>query len=186
MKPIGILGGTFNPIHEGHITIAEHVLQACDLERIEFMPCYRPPHRHENIASPKDRLAMIKLAIQNHPNLSVNDYEIQQRQISYTIKTACYLREYYPERSLCLILGSDAFSHFHEWREWEKILDTVNLIVVSRTETRASPAQNINSAEARAVVLAQNINSSEAGAVALARMSDKSFFIPISSNYQSE
>lgn len=133
MNPLGIFGGTFNPIHEGHIAIAKHVLQSCKLERIEFIPCFQPPHRDKPIASPEQRLEMVKLAIATHPEFSVNEYEMQQKKISYTINTVKYLRETYPAQPLCLILGGDAFSHFHEWREHEKIIELVHLIVVSRS-----------------------------------------------------
>ncbi|OGT44861.1 MAG: nicotinate (nicotinamide) nucleotide adenylyltransferase [Gammaproteobacteria bacterium RIFCSPHIGHO2_12_FULL_38_11] len=132
MRPFGILGGTFNPIHEGHIAIAEHVLHLCNLERIEFVPCFQPPHRDEVIASPENRLNMVKLAIQNHPSFFINDYEIQQQKISYTIDTVSYLRKQNPNKPIFLILGGDAFAHFHEWNEWQKILAAVNIIVVKR------------------------------------------------------
>src|SRR3990167_9222245 len=111
MKPIGLLGGTFNPIHEGHIAIAQHVLSSCKLDHIEFIPCFKPPHRNEKIASPSDRLSMLKLAIQNHPHFFINEYELQQKKISYTIDTVAHYRQKNPMQSISLILGGDAFAH---------------------------------------------------------------------------
>ena len=133
INPIGILGGTFNPIHEGHIAIAEHILNLCQLESIQFIPCFQPPHRDQPNASPDDRLFMVKLAIKNHPAFSVNDYEIRQQKISYTVDTVSYLRKQNPHRSICLIVGDDAFAHFSEWHQWQDILKMVNIIVVART-----------------------------------------------------
>lgn len=131
--PIGVLGGTFNPIHEGHIAIADHVLRTCRLSHIDFIPCFQPPHRDHNIASAADRLNMVKLAVKDHPQFSVNDYEIQQEKISYTVNTVMHLHEQNPTQPICLILGGDAFSHFHQWHQWEKIIAHAHLIVVTRT-----------------------------------------------------
>lgn len=142
MKPLGIFGGTFNPIHEGHIAIAKHVLQSCQLERVEFIPCFQPPHRDTPIATPEQRLAMVKLAIKPYSEFSVNEYEIQQKKISYTINTLEYLRTEYPAQPFCLILGSDAFSHFQEWYEHEKIMRLAHLIVVSRSTDNPSQTTN--------------------------------------------
>ena len=136
---LGILGGTFDPIHEGHIAIAKHVLQAFKLDRIAFIPCFSPPHRDPPIASPEHRLAMTKLAIQGHPQFFVNDYEIQQQKISYTINTLKYLHQKHPDESLFLILGDDAFSQFQTWHQWEKITDYAELIVVTRTDKNNRP-----------------------------------------------
>lgn len=143
---IGILGGTFNPIHKGHIAIAEHVLQSCHLSRIDFIPCFQPPHRNDLIALPEHRLAMLKLAIKYHAKLYANDYEIQQKKISYTINTVAHLRKQNPTQPFCLIVGSDAFAHFEEWRDWEKIINTVNLIVVSRTQDAIKSAHAVTAA----------------------------------------
>src|SRR3990167_1546814 len=132
MNPLGILGGTFNPIHEGHIQIAERVLHTCDLERIEFIPCYSPPHRNTPTTTPEQRLAMVKLAIQHHAQFSINEFELQQKNTSYTVNTLTHLRAQHPAQSLCLIVGSDAFSHFHKWHQFEKIMTLANLIVVTR------------------------------------------------------
>lgn len=129
---IGILGGTFDPIHNGHIQIAETVLQTLHLERIEFIPCFQPPHRHQPIASAADRLAMVKLAIQPHPHFHANEIEIVRQGISYSVDTLTALRKQMPNQPLYFILGADAFSAFDRWHEWRKIPALVHLIIVGR------------------------------------------------------
>ncbi len=129
---IGILGGTFDPIHNGHIQIAETVLNTLQLKCIELIPCFQPPHRHQPIASAADRLAMVKLAIQSHPQLHANEIEMDRQGISYSVDTLTALRKQMPHQPLCFIFGADAFSAFHRWHEWQKIPALVHLIIVGR------------------------------------------------------
>lgn len=131
---IGILGGTFDPIHEGHLTIADHVLKSFQLTRIEFIPCFQPPHRHQPIASPHNRLEMVKLAVKNHPSFFVNDIEIKQQEISYTVNTLLALQKENPTACYYLIVGADAFAQFNTWHDWEKIIALTDIIVVSRDD----------------------------------------------------
>lgn len=131
---IGILGGTFDPIHEGHITIADHVLQKFKLDCIEFIPCFQPSHRDQPIASAKDRFEMVKLAIKNHPKFTANDIEIKREGISYTVDTIQLLKKQFPKNNYYFIIGADAFAKFDTWREWEKIIENGNIIVVNRND----------------------------------------------------
>jgi len=126
------LGGTFNPIHEAHIAIANHALTAFELDAVELIPCFQPPHRETPDASPADRLIMVGLAIKNHPKLKVNDFEIQQKQISYTVNTLLMLHKKMPDSVLYYIVGADAFAQFDTWHQWKKIFSLAHLIVVSR------------------------------------------------------
>lgn len=129
---IGILGGTFDPIHNGHIQIAKVVLDALHLSQIKFIPCYHPPHREQPIASPTDRLAMVKLAIAPYLNFSVDEMEIHRKGISYSVDTLTQLRKKMPNESFCFILGADVFAQLHLWHEWKKIIDLTHLIIVGR------------------------------------------------------
>ncbi|MDP1574575.1 MAG: nicotinate-nucleotide adenylyltransferase [Coxiellaceae bacterium] len=131
-KAVGLLGGTFDPIHEGHLSIAKQVYHALPLERVDFIPCFQPPHRNQPDTSANDRLAMVKLAIQDFPYFSANPIEIVSQKISYTIDTLKQLRKENPSQAFCFIIGSDAFSQFHKWHDCEKIVELVHLIVVSR------------------------------------------------------
>lgn len=133
-KPIGILGGTFDPIHYGHLKIAEYILEKCEFETIQFIPNRTPPHRRPPFGSANHRYEMVKLAIKNHPKFSVNDLEITRPSPSYMIDTLQILQSQRPNQPLCLIIGSDAFNHFNEWLHWQKILDIAHLIVVNRSK----------------------------------------------------
>ncbi len=131
---IGILGGTFDPIHSGHLAIADHVLKKLNLARIEFIPCYQPPHRLQPIASPENRLAMTTLAIENHPKFAVNMIEIKRQSISYTVDTLLALHKQFPKNNYSLILGADAFAQFDSWHDWETICQLADIVVVSRDD----------------------------------------------------
>lgn len=133
-KAIGLLGGTFDPIHEAHLRIAEHVLTTFELEYVTFIPCYQPPHREQTIASAADRLAMVKLAVQDNQKFRVNDIEIKRQGVSYMIDTLMALRKEIPDQPFCLILGADAFAKFNTWHQWEKILELTNLIILNRDD----------------------------------------------------
>lgn len=129
---IGILGGTFDPVHEGHLFIAKQVLQQFHLDRVEFIPCFTPPHRAQPIASPQQRHTMLTLATQSTPQFTVNDIEIQKRTISYTIETILLLQQQRPQDDFYLIIGADVFAQLTTWREWQKMMSLVHLIIVSR------------------------------------------------------
>lgn len=133
-NPIGILSGTFDPIHLGHMHLATMMLQTCNLKKIIFIPCAQSPLRKPPIASSIDRFNMVKLAIAQQNNFVADDREIKQGGISYTIKTLESLRQEY-QTPLALILGSDVFNRFLAWYAWQKILATVHLLVAKRPGT---------------------------------------------------
>jgi len=129
---LGILGGTFDPIHNGHLHIAEQALTHFDLSKVIFVPAFKPAQRTTPKASAHDRLNMVKLAVQNHENFIVDDREIQRQGVSYMIDTLKSLQSDYPEERLALILGYDAWEGFTHWHEWETILNKVDLIIAHR------------------------------------------------------
>jgi len=131
---IGILGGTFDPIHEGHLAIAEHVLKTFHLDRIDFIPCFQPPHRDQPAASPDHRYVMVQLAIENSTYFRVDDIEILRGNISYTIDTVTALQQQFPDNQYYIILGADAFAQFDTWHDWEKIMVLCDIIVVNRNK----------------------------------------------------
>jgi len=135
LKPIGILGGTFDPIHNGHIELAHHVFTLLPLEKISFIPCHQPALNKLPIASPQQRLDMLTIALQHFPQYQVDDREIRRRGISYAIDTLLSLKKDYPRQPLCFIVGWDAFSRFNQWHQWVKILDHTHLIVINRPDT---------------------------------------------------
>src|SRR3990167_7764424 len=133
-RMIGLFGGTFDPIHLGHLHLAKKLLSQLPLEAIQFIPCQQSPTRTPPIASAADRVAMIQLAIQNFPQWLVNDIETHRAPPSYTIETIKQLKAQSPDTLLSFILSTDAFSHFNQWREWQAILHYCHLVVVHRTD----------------------------------------------------
>lgn len=133
-QAMGILGGTFDPIHFGHLRTALELHQDLDLAEVRLIPCYQPVHRKSPIASPEDRLAMVASAIQDEPALKVDEGEIQRKGPSYMIDTLETLREKYPDTPLCLIMGIDAFLGFPSWHRFENILTLAHLIVAHRPQ----------------------------------------------------
>lgn len=129
---IGILGGTFDPIHAGHLRLAIELKQNLDLSRVILVPCHRPPHRQEPQASPKQRLSMVKAAIRDEAFLEVSDLEIRRGGTSYMIDTLEMLRAQFPNQALCLLLGIDAFLGFAGWHRYQDILNLAHLVIAHR------------------------------------------------------
>jgi nicotinate-nucleotide adenylyltransferase len=133
-KPIGILGGTFDPIHLGHLRLAIELHDTLDLAKVHIVPCYQPVHRKEPVASPAERLAMVQVAVQNEPALLADATEIERQGPSYMIDTLLALREKHPNTPLCLLLGIDAFLGFTSWHRYQAILENAHLVVAHRPQ----------------------------------------------------
>lgn len=130
---IGILGGTFNPIHIGHLILAEEVREKLSLERIIFVPTYLPPHKdNSDIAKAQDRYQMIKLAIKNNRYFLLSDIEIRRDGRSYTIDTVKEFKKIYPNDELYFITGSDLLKYLDEWKDLKEIINLVEFIVATR------------------------------------------------------
>lgn len=129
---IGIYGGTFDPVHFGHLRPAVDVFSFLSLSKIHFIPCGQPPHRAPSLATAQQRMEMLELALQRHPEFVVDDRELRRAGTSYMVDTIRSLMEDFPQEKLCLIVGMDAFLAFHTWHEWQEITRLVNLIVTHR------------------------------------------------------
>jgi len=131
---VGIFGGTFNPVHRGHLAIAEEIRKAIGLDRILLIPAGRPPHKSgQKIPPAKHRLEMVRLSVREHPNLEVSDLEVRRRGKSYTIETVKALEREFPKGTeFYLILGLDAFLDFSTWRSPDELKARCHLVVVSR------------------------------------------------------
>ena len=137
MSPIGVFGGTFDPIHFGHLRTAFEMLQALRFEEVRFIPCGTPPHRGETYANASQRLEMVRVAVDGQSGFVVDDRELQRDGPSYSIDTLKTLREEFPQRSLGLIVGMDAFLGLPRWHRWRELLDVAHIIVAHRPGWRA-------------------------------------------------
>jgi nicotinate-nucleotide adenylyltransferase len=142
-KPIGIIGGTFDPIHLGHLHLAHEVYTKCELEKIIFIPCNQSPLRKPPIASGAARLAMLKIATENYSQYVVDARELEHQKPSYTFDTLCSLRADFMDASLCVIMGNDAFCKFNEWHRWQNILELAHIIVATRNPTAPPMAKEL-------------------------------------------
>jgi nicotinate-nucleotide adenylyltransferase len=137
MSPIGIFGGTFDPIHYGHLRTAFELLQALQLSEIRFVPAGDPPHRVTTIAPAEFRLRMVQAAVQGQPGFAVDERELSRDGPSYTITTLEAMRTEFSEASLCLIVGMDAFLGLTTWHRWDEILSLAHIIVAHRPGWKA-------------------------------------------------
>lgn len=127
----GIVGGTFDPIHIGHLFIAEDVRKALKLDKIIFIPNGTPPHKSVK-TDEADRLYMVRLATEDNENFELSDIEIFKKENSYTVDTLSALREAYPEDEFFFIMGSDSLLSIHTWKNYEKIFDMSNIVCLKR------------------------------------------------------
>jgi nicotinate-nucleotide adenylyltransferase len=130
--PIGVFGGTFDPIHFGHLRPALELYEQLDLERVLMIPSSVPPHRPQPHASAEQRLAMLELALQGQPGLVVDKRELGRSGPSYMVDTLASLREEVGEIPLCLLLGVDAFLGLHEWHRWQDMLELAHIVIAHR------------------------------------------------------
>lgn len=131
-RPIGIFGGTFDPIHLGHLRTGFELLQLLSLAEMRWIPVGDPGHRETPLASAELRLAMLRAAVADQPGFTVDDREMRRQGPSFTIDTLEELRAELPDRPLCLVLGMDAFLGFTRWRRYDDILGLAHLVVAHR------------------------------------------------------
>lgn len=137
MSPIGIFGGTFDPVHYGHLRTAFEMLQALRFAEVRFIPCGEPPHRGETTASAGERLEMVRVATNDEQGLVVDDREVRRQGPSYSVDTLRTLRDEFPDRSLAAILGMDAFLGLPRWHRWQEMLELAHIVVAHRPGWRA-------------------------------------------------
>jgi len=130
---IGILGGTFDPPHLGHLLIAEEVREALKLDEVWFIPTYTPPHKAETQTKSLDRLQMLERAIESNPYFSVNTIELERSGKSYTFETMKTLRAEYPEHTFYFIIGADMVEYLPHWNRIDELMELVQFVGVKRT-----------------------------------------------------
>ena len=131
-EPIALLGGTFDPVHYGHLRFADDVRRVLGLPQVRLVPSALPPHREPARASAADRLAMLELAVRDFAGLVVDAREIARGGRSYTVETLESLRREHPEAPLVLLVGADAFRGLPAWHRWREIFDLAHIVVVPR------------------------------------------------------
>jgi nicotinate-nucleotide adenylyltransferase len=137
LSPVGIFGGTFDPIHYGHLRTAFEMLQALRFGEIRFVPSRDPPHRGITYANAATRFEMVRLAIQGLPGFTIDDRELQRDGPSYTVDTLESLRSDAGDTPLGLIVGMDAFLGLTDWHRWDEILGLAHIVVAHRPGWRA-------------------------------------------------
>jgi nicotinate-nucleotide adenylyltransferase len=131
--PIGVFGGTFDPIHHGHLRLAEELAEKAKLGEVRFLPSGTPPHRTKPRADAEDRVAMAKLATASNPRFVVDDRETKRSGPGYTFDTLSELRqEFGASRPLALLLGADAFLELATWHRWRSLFDLAHIVVAYR------------------------------------------------------
>ena len=130
-KLIGVFGGTFDPVHNGHTKIIQNLLELLPFDEIKVIPNGQPPHR-TSVCSNNDRLEMVNLAFKGINQISVDEREIHREGPSYAIHTAKEILEEYHQDNIIWIMGSDAFSEIDTWFEWEDFLNIINILVMAR------------------------------------------------------
>ncbi|CDE32182.1 probable nicotinate-nucleotide adenylyltransferase [Ruminococcus sp. CAG:403] len=134
MERIGLFGGSFHPIHNGHLHLAHTAMEQLHLQHVIFVPAYCSPFKQKSAYTVSDahRLAMCRLAVAGEPAFSVSDYELNREQVSYTIDTISHFQKQNPEAAFVLLMGSDMLLQFDHWYRYQEILQRVTLGVVSR------------------------------------------------------
>jgi nicotinate-nucleotide adenylyltransferase len=127
-----VFGGTFDPIHYGHLRTGYELLRKLRLAEVRFLPCGLPPHRAVPVADAAQRLSMVQMATAGQPGFVVDDRELRRDGPSYSVDTLLDLRDDFPDRSLCLIVGMDAFLGLPKWYKWRQVLELAHIVVAHR------------------------------------------------------
>lgn len=145
MKKIGILGGTFNPVHLGHLQIAKNALEAANLDSVILFPSKNPPHKNNEIVLPFEiRLELIEESIKNEPDLSVSDLDDREGKETYTYYLLQKLKKRYPNAELYFIIGEDNVSELKTWYKYEYLLEHLKFIVFTRKTANLSKWKNLD------------------------------------------
>ena len=141
-ETVGVLGGTFDPVHVGHLQIADEARDRLALSRTLLVPAARPPHKPQPELSPAHhRLAMLRLAIEGRPGVEISMLELERSAVGFTIDTLRLIRDGVPSRNPVFILGRDSLGQITTWRDWTELLSEFDLAVIDRSEERAEEAE---------------------------------------------
>ncbi len=141
--PVGIFGGTFDPVHHGHLEVAGEVGRKLRIDDFRMVPASDPPHREKPFASARHRLCMLKLAIEGQPELAIDEREIHRDGSSWMVVTLASLRAELPASPLLLVIGQDAANSFDEWYQWRRIFSLAHLLIMTRAGEPANYSPHV-------------------------------------------
>ena len=131
-KKIGIMGGSFDPIHMGHLMMSEYVRSELGLDEVLFVPTGNPPHKQIGILEAEKRLEMVKIAIADNPHFTVSDLEVQKKGISYSVDTVLELKALYPEDEFYFLIGSDLLPQLKSWKRFDELATEIEFVLSIR------------------------------------------------------
>lgn len=167
-KPLlGIFGGTFDPVHFGHLRTALDVMQALDLEQVRFLPNSVPPHREPPWLDIATRKQLLEIAVQDMPGFELDCRELEREGKSYMVDTLASLHVDFPDHHLCLILGMDAFAGLPTWNQWPRVLELCHIVVIARPGFGWPQAPELQALESQRSSDAGELKRAEAGRILL-------------------
>ena len=165
-EPLALFGGTFDPVHYGHLRCADEAREMLRLETLYLLPAGTPVHRRKPGASARQRLDMLRLALNEFPHLDIDEREIRRQGPSFMVDTLQELRMEFPQRPLLLLVGQDAVNLLHTWSRWQQLLELTHLVILARPGTSAKYRDDVGmQIESRTVTDLQQLSASKAGRV---------------------
>ncbi len=141
---LGIFGGTFDPVHYGHLILAETAREACQLDEVRFLPAYSPPHKqNQKITTGKQRVEMLEFATAGLPEFVVDQRELNRQGTSYTVETLAELKEQFPEAELHFLMGADSLIDLPNWREPQRIAQLAKIVALNRNNSSSEDLQQV-------------------------------------------
>ncbi len=136
---IGLFGGAFNPVHNGHMAIAHAAIKTAKLDKLIFIPTGNAPHKKESSVSREDRYNMLVEAIRGEKNMFISDYEINREEVNYSADTVEYFKSVYPDDELFFLIGDDSYKQLNSWYQPDRILENATLLVFPREGANITP-----------------------------------------------
>jgi nicotinate-nucleotide adenylyltransferase len=140
---IAVMGGSFDPVHIGHLRVAIEARDLLQVDQLRLIPCGQPAHRDKSIATAAQRLHMLELAVADEQALMVDDREIRKNRLSYSVDTLTDLRAESGQQPICLIIGADAYQQLNTWHQWKRLFDLAHLVVVQRPGYTITTSSNV-------------------------------------------